>query len=605
MAGLLNEVKVDGNYGSTTNFKLPKGALDNIPDDLKEAVATALKQSEKAEQAQKAGQVPNGNGIPSGVLVTTSQPEDDITKSSSIETKPPPKPIRPGRPLQDQILNTMGIVLCPTFSLLAYYVWENYPLAPKVPSPRPNVFYLLGAFLTGIAPLLATLQILAVGMNIGLPFLGRKSSTSVSLMYTGVVGYFIIILGRVLSEGWPLPWFNKLAVFSYTLALSNAAIWGPIGLFDKWHAPLFFNMVVWCAALGFFLTGAWCVVRLGAGDGPQSWDWFLGWWWEYIVKDSPILLCSLERFYVCTGWTHACPRALAAVLSPQCPRCPYTIKGQGPCSVAMQATLDDHRTLAYGIMNLLGLTLAILAICSVWSFITMVKRMMRAPPTAADFKPGYWLACDDIVKLQKALLPDVDSKVNDPVAYDIMLEHIVHVKGCYQKPPAEQASVLKGQQRWHYTVVNAGESNSSGYHWGVGVWDGRQNPNAALIVDPYPSPTAFQKAVPYGRQRQIQVQLVGAGKQKCTWRCGYFSLWWVLWLDLQPGPTTVLDDEAQELANSLPAMPDEFPGLCWALLGYMTQKNVQLKVNPEFRDQVAKGVINMTELQASEVPKTV
>lgn len=72
MAGLLKEVKVDGNYGSTKNFNLPKdlpkGALDNIPDDLKEAVATALKQGAEAEQAQKAGHA-NGNGV----LVTTSQ----------------------------------------------------------------------------------------------------------------------------------------------------------------------------------------------------------------------------------------------------------------------------------------------------------------------------------------------------------------------------------------------------------------------------------------------------------------------------------------------------------------------------------------------------
>ena len=69
-----------------------------------------------------------------------------------------------------------------------------------------------------------------------------------------------------------------------------------------------------------------------------------------------LLYCSFERSFACTVWTHACPRALAAVLSPQCPRCPYSIKGQGPCSVAMQSTWDDHRALAYGIIGLLGVS---------------------------------------------------------------------------------------------------------------------------------------------------------------------------------------------------------------------------------------------------------
>ncbi len=42
------------------------------------------------------------------------------------------------------------------------------------------------------------------------------------------------------------------------------------------------------------------------------------------------------------------------------------------------------------------------------------------------------------------------------MAYSILLEHVDHVKACYRKAGEERASLLKGEQRWHYAVVNAG-----------------------------------------------------------------------------------------------------------------------------------------------------
>ncbi len=58
-------------------------------------------------------------------------------------------------------------------------------------------------------------------------------------------------------------------------------------------------------------------------------------------------------------------------------------------------------------------------------------------------------------------------------------------------------------------------------------------------------------------------------------RCGYFALWWALWLDQQEGPPL------EALPGALPAMPGQFPALCWALLRHMTPRKVQLRVSPQ------------------------
>jgi len=421
----------------------------------------------------------------------------------------------------------------------------------------------------------------------------QDATVSKQLLYVGLWGVFFAAFGRFL-QGVPFHYFDQRAAVIYSVFLSNVALVGPIGIHDKWHALLLIHVVAWGAALCGLLVWGSALGGYAAGWPALRWNGRLAALWARVAQDSPAVVCALERRYGCSGWEAPCKFWRRG--DPQCPACPFPVGKALACRPAIQEALHPHGTALLTLLGTSGVLLAGFVAAGAASLYTLVQRIASGSQRAADYRAGYWLACTDIQMLQRAMLDD-NTQVNDPVAYTILLEHMAHVKRCYGKDGAEQASLLKGETRWHFAVINAGEHTSSGFHWGVGLWDGRTNPDTAVIIDPYPEPTAFAKAVPYGRERGVHVQLQGAGQQHCNWRCGYFALWWVLWLDQQPAPPL------EALPNILPPMPARFPSLCWALLQHMTTRRVQLRLAPEFRAQVLQGNIDLAQLQATELAK--
>ena len=495
----------------------------------------------------------------------------------------------------DSLLWWMGLAFSISFLCVAAWVWQAYPVSPITPR-HFNPAFLLGLMIAGIAPCLLCLQLAGVALEVVLPGLKHDAEFSKQLLMLGISGLTIMVFGRFLM-GRPVNYFDQRGALFWALAASNLSLLAPLGLFDKWWTLLALQVLFsGTLAAGAVVTFV-CLLSYMGEASAASWDWWFGGWWEYIVKDAPIVICSVQRELQCGGWTSSCSLMRAVAGSAQCPRCPYQVPRKPPCALVWRETLQQRQVLFCGIAGLTTLLLVAFAILGIHSLYRLIRRMSRSSPTAADFKPGYWLTCTDLQQLQRALVPEENSRMNDPQSYTMVLEHIAHVQRCYSKEEAERLSLLKGQQRWHFTVTNAGDHTSSGFHWGVALWDGRTAPRNALIIDPYPHTTNFSKAVDEGRNLDIAVKLSAAGKQKCSWRCGYFSLWWAMWLDLQEEPPI------EGLPRNLPPMPGKFPALCWALLSYMTDKKVQLRVSDEFRASVLQGNVNLDRLQASEIDR--
>ena len=173
----------------------------------------------------------------------------------------------------------------------------------------------------------------------------------------------------------------------------------------------------------------------------------------------------------------------------------------------------------------------------------------------------HWLACDDIARLWKALTQGAALDMDHPVAYDMVLDYICHVRRGYDSAGSRPDPGMEEGRRCHYVIVNSTRSNQEGNHWGLGLWDGRRRPDSLTLVDPYADASRFQAAKSAAMAIGLRVKLLGAGQQTCGWRCGYICLWWALSIG-NKGETPSPED----LPHALPKMQKAFPVLCQSLL---------------------------------------
>ena len=120
--------------------------------------------------------------------------------------------------------------------------------------------------------------------------------------------------------------------------------------------------------------------------------------------------------------------------------------------------------------------------------------------------------------------------MDHPVAYDMVLEHVLHVRTGYMTHGVVPGPGMQEDRRQHYVIVNSSRSNVEGQHWGMAMWDGTTCPEAVTFVDPYDDPWRFEDACEGARRIGLRALALGAGHQTCGWRCGYICLWWSMWL---------------------------------------------------------------------------
>ena len=100
--------------------------------------------------------------------------------------------------------------------------------------------------------------------------------------------------------------------------------------------------------------------------------------------------------------------------------------------------------------------------------------------------------------------------MDHPVAYDMVLEHMLHVQTGYMTHGAIPGPGMQEDRRHHYVIVNTSRSNAEGNHWGMALWDGTSCPEAITFVDPYENPWIMR--IP-GDLRML-VEVLG------EWACG-------------------------------------------------------------------------------------
>ena len=134
-----------------------------------------------------------------------------------------------------------------------------------------------------------------------------------------------------------------------------------------------------------------------------------------------------------------------------------------------------------------------------------------------DISREHWLECDDIACLWKALMQGATLDMDHPVAYDMVLDHMRHVRQGYDSAGSRPGPGMEDDRRCHYVVVNSTRSNQEGSHWGLGLWDGRRRPDSLTLVDPYADTSRFQEARDAAVAMGLRVNLLGAGQQTCGW----------------------------------------------------------------------------------------
>ena len=84
--------------------------------------------------------------------------------------------------------------------------------------------------------------------------------------------------------------------------------------------------------------------------------------------------------------------------------------------------------------------------------------------------------------------------MDHPVAYDMVLDYILHVQQGYDTAGAQPGPGVEEDRRLHYVIVNSTKSNEGGNHWGLGLWDRRCRPESIALIDPYLDPHRFRRA---------------------------------------------------------------------------------------------------------------
>ena len=99
----------------------------------------------------------------------------------------------------------------------------------------------------------------------------------------------------------------------------------------------------------------------------------------------------------------------------------------------------------------------------------------RRSPESPDRRVSreHWLECDDIAYLWKALIQGAALEMDHPVAYDMVLDYIRHVRAGFDSAGSRPGPGMEGDRRCQCVIVNSTSSNQEGSHWGLGLWDGR------------------------------------------------------------------------------------------------------------------------------------
>ena len=135
----------------------------------------------------------------------------------------------------------------------------------------------------------------------------------------------------------------------------------------------------------------------------------------------------------------------------------------------------------------------------------MVLLHLPSIPSKGSHSPWVWGTL-----MGEEVLP-----MDHPVAYDMVLEHVLNVRTGYMTHGAIPGPGMQEDRRHHYVIVNSSRSNEEGNHWGMAVWDGTSYPEAITFVDPYEDPWRFEDACQGARRIGLQAQALGAGHQMC------------------------------------------------------------------------------------------
>ena len=142
----------------------------------------------------------------------------------------------------------------------------------------------------------------------------------------------------------------------------------------------------------------------------------------------------------------------------------------------------------------------------------LASRVLR--PQHASLADGYWLVCKGIAKIWGTLMGEV-LPMDHPVAYDMVLEHVLHVRMGYMTHGAIPGPGMQEDRRHCYVIVNSSRSNEEGKQWGMAVWDGTTCPEAITFVDPYENPWRFEDVCRGARRMGLQAQALGARHRTC------------------------------------------------------------------------------------------
>ena len=96
-----------------------------------------------------------------------------------------------------------------------------------------------------------------------------------------------------------------------------------------------------------------------------------------------------------------------------------------------------------------------------------ISRIKR--PQQVVHVDGYWLACEDITKIWGTLMGEEVLPMDHAVAYDMVLEHVLHVRTGYMTHGVVPGPGMQEDRRQHYVIVNSSRSNVEGQHWGMAV----------------------------------------------------------------------------------------------------------------------------------------
>ena len=72
--------------------------------------------------------------------------------------------------------------------------------------------------------------------------------------------------------------------------------------------------------------------------------------------------------------------------------------------------------------------------------------------------------CEDITRIWGTFMGEEVLPMDHPVAYDMLLEHMLHVRKGYAAHGAVPGPRMAEDRRHHYVVVNASRSNEGGSH---------------------------------------------------------------------------------------------------------------------------------------------